>query len=99
MFSVAVLVSALVFAAVGGSQLRRSATALTGEAGKTLVAALLVWIGLPILAILVGITVVGLPLAIAIVFLGLPTLWLLGHITAGTRLAAGYSASATAIAP
>ncbi len=60
--TIAVLVSGLLFAAVGGRQLTTAARALTGEVGQTILGALLFWIAVPVLAVLLFVTVVGIPL-------------------------------------
>jgi hypothetical protein len=84
-WTVIALAAALLAAAVAGRQLRRAALALTEELPQAILGAVVVWIGLPILAFLVLFTVVGIPLGIA-AFLLLPLLWLLGYIVTGTRL-------------
>src|SRR5215204_3598691 len=56
----------LLFAAVAGRQLTRAAALLTGRVGGTLLGALLVWVGIPILAVLAFITLVGIPLGFAL---------------------------------
>ena len=85
-FTIVLVAGALAFAAVGGSQLRRAANVLTSEVGKTLIAAVFVWIVLPIVAILIIFTVVGIGLGISLLIYVLPSLWFLGYIVAGTRL-------------
>jgi hypothetical protein len=79
------LVAAIVLAAVAGDQLLRAATALTNELPQTILAAVIIWITLPILAFFLFFTVVGIPLALAIIFF-LPILWVLGYIVTGARL-------------
>ena len=84
--TLAVVVVGLAFAAVGGRQLLASARALTGSAGTTVLAALALWIGGPIVGVLAFVTVVGIPLGLGILLFVLPALWLLGYVVAGTRL-------------
>jgi hypothetical protein len=83
-----VVVAGLVFAAAGGRQLPRAADALTGKLAYSVLGAVVVWIGLPILAVVALITVVGIPLALALLLAVLPLLWLLGYVATGTRLGA-----------
>jgi hypothetical protein len=85
-FTLVVVAGALAFAAVGGAQLRRAATTISSELGKTLLSTLFVWIALPIIAVLIMITVVGLALGFSILIYVLPSLWFLGYIAMGTRI-------------
>jgi hypothetical protein len=84
--TIGVIAGGLVFAAVGGRQLGVAARSLTGRVPASILAALGLWIALPILAALVFATVVGIPLAIGILVFLLPALWFLGYLAAGTRL-------------
>jgi hypothetical protein len=83
--TVGVLIWAAVFAAVAGRQLRGAAALLTDDVAYTILAAVFVWVGGPIVAAIAFATVAGLPLAIGIVF-SLPALLFLGYIAAGTRI-------------
>jgi hypothetical protein len=80
------VVAALIFAAVGGRQLTRTAFAMTGQAVNTIVGGVFLWVALPILAVVVMLTVVGILLGIAVFMFFLPVVFLLGYIVAGTRL-------------
>jgi hypothetical protein len=84
--TVAVIASGLVFAAVGGRQLRATAETMTGDAVNTILGFVFVWIALPIGAAILVATLVGLPLGLGIFLFLLPALWFLGLIVAGTRL-------------
>ncbi len=86
--TVVVLLAGLVFAAIGGRQLTGAGNLLTGRTGASLLAAAIVWIGLPILAVLALVTIVGIPLGLAVLLFVLPALWFLGYLVAGTRLGA-----------
>ncbi len=86
--TVVVLLAGLVFAAIGGRQLTGAGNLLTGRTGASLLAAAVVWLGLPILAVLALVTIVGLPLGLAVLLFVLPALWFLGYLVAGTRLGA-----------
>lgn len=84
--TIAVLVAGLLFAAIGGRQLRASSEALTREIGYSILGAVVVWVGVPILAVIIMFTLIGIPLGIGLLLFLLPALWFLGYITAGARL-------------
>ncbi len=79
----AILIAGLIFAAVGGRQLLGAAEAVTHRVGQTLTAALVVFIGVPILMVLVMATLIGIPLGIGILLFLLPALWFIGYLVAG----------------
>lgn len=85
--TVLTLGAALLFAAVGGRQLTDAGDALVVRPGGSLVAALVVWLGIPALALLLLVTIIGIPVSVALV-LALPVLCLLGYLVAATRLGA-----------
>lgn len=74
------LVAAALFAWLGRRQLFESIETLRGSFVPSLVTALIVWILLPIIAVLVAFTVIGIPLTISIFLVLLPILWSLGAI-------------------
>ncbi len=80
------IIGGLIFAAIGGRQLTRAALAMTGEAVNTIVGAVILWVGVPILTLVIMFTLVGIPLGMLILTFFLPTLFALGYITAGARL-------------
>lgn len=84
--TILVLACGLLFAAVGGRQLRASAGVLTAELGNSILGAVIVWVGLPIAAVILILTLVGIPLGIAMLLFLLPALWVTGYIAAATRL-------------
>ena len=84
--TIAVVIAGLVFAAVAGRQLSTASEVMTGQLAYSILGAVAVWIGVPFVAGLVFLTVVGIPFALALLFIALPLLWLLGYIVAGTRL-------------
>jgi hypothetical protein len=86
-FAALLLVGALLFAGVGGRQLWSSAALLTGRPGQSLLVAAVFWIGLLFLAVLLAVTVIGIPLAALFVSISW-IIWLLGLIVAGTRIGA-----------
>ncbi|HLF77541.1 MAG TPA: hypothetical protein VJB57_08615 [Dehalococcoidia bacterium] len=84
--SVAVVAAGLVFAAVGGHQLKRSAETMTGDAVGVLVGVVFVWVAIPVVAGVAMATLIGIPLGIGLLLFLLPALWFLGYIVAGARL-------------
>jgi len=81
-----VVVVALGWAAVGGSQLSAIAGLLGARPGLAAVAAVIFWIAAPVIAFLAFVTVIGIPIGIALLLIVLPLLWGLGYVTTGTRL-------------
>jgi hypothetical protein len=84
--TIALIVGALVFAAVGGRQLRGAATAMTSQLPNSIVGGVFLWIALPIVAFLLLFTVVGALLSLTVMVFVLPVMWVLGYIVAGARL-------------
>jgi hypothetical protein len=84
--TIAVVIAGLVFAAIAGRQLSTATEVLTGQLAYSILGAVVVWIGVPFLAALAFVTVVGIPFALALLLLALPLLWLLGYLVTGTRL-------------
>jgi hypothetical protein len=78
-----VLLAGVAFAALGNRLLVDSAMTLTSRPGGSVLVALVVWIGVPLLAILAFLTVIGIPLGFVLLVLVLPVLWFLGFIIAG----------------
>jgi cytoskeletal protein CcmA (bactofilin family) len=85
-FTIAVVVAGLVFAAVGGRQLRTASLSLTEEPGNSILASVILWVAVPLAAGLIIATLVGIPLGIGVLLFLLPAMWFLGYIAAGTRL-------------
>lgn len=81
-----VLVTALVFAGIGGRQLVTASSNLTERLPAALLAAILVGLLIPILAIVAVITLLGIPVGVTLLLVVLPMLGLLGYVVAGTRL-------------
>jgi hypothetical protein len=84
--TVAVVGAGLLFAAFGGRQLRGAAGMVTGEVGPTILTALIVWIAIPIVAVLTMVTVIGIPFGIGVLVFLLPALWFLGYLVAGAAV-------------
>jgi hypothetical protein len=79
------VVVALGWAAIGGSQLSAIAGLLGARPGLAAVAAVIFWIAFPVVAFLAFVTVIGIPIGIALLLVA-PLLWSLGYVTTGTRL-------------
>jgi hypothetical protein len=79
------VVVALGWAAIGGSQLSAIAGLLGARPGLAAVAAVIFWIAFPVVAFLAFVTVIGIPIGIALLLVA-PLLWGLGYVTTGTRL-------------
>jgi len=79
-----VLAAGVLFAATGGRQLLEMDALLRQHPGETILSGVLVWIALPILAVLVAITVVGIPLTAGVFVFLLPALGFLGYLVTGT---------------
>ncbi len=86
--TVAVVLSALIFAAVGGRQLSDAGDLLTRQPGWSILTAVLTWVGIPLVAVLVIITVIGIPFGIGMLVFLLPALLFLGYLVTGTRVGA-----------
>jgi hypothetical protein len=84
--TLAVIASALIFAGFGGRQLAAAARATTGDLVNTIIGGVFLWIGVPILAGIAIVTIVGLPFGLGLLLFLLPTFGFLGYLVAGTRL-------------
>jgi hypothetical protein len=84
--TVALIVAGIVFALIGGRQLKAAANLMTGEAVNAIIGTVFLWIGLPILAVIALITVIGIPLGLGILIFLMPVLGFLGYLVAATRL-------------
>jgi hypothetical protein len=82
------LVAGMFFAAVGGRQLLDAAESLTVEPGSTMVGALTLWVGIPALAVLSMLVLIGhiLPTLAAILLLAFAAAWVLGYIATATKV-------------
>jgi len=84
--TIATVAAALVFAVIGGRQLKAASRLMTGEAVNAIIGTVVLWVGVPMLAVVAMITVIGLPLGLGLLLFLLPALGFLGFIVAGTRL-------------
>jgi hypothetical protein len=81
-FALAMIVAALMVAAFGARQVREAEAHITQRPGQTLVAGIAGSVGLPLLAGVLVMTVVGAPIGLAALFLVLPVLALAGWLVA-----------------
>jgi hypothetical protein len=81
-----VLLGALLLAATAGRGVQRAGTALSHQMGATLFAALVLWVGLPVLAGGLLFTVIGIPTSIGILVFLLPAAGFVGYLTFGVWL-------------
>ncbi len=84
--AIAFILAGVLAAAIAPHGVRRVGHALTHEIGKTLLAALVVWIAIPLLAGGAMVTVVAAPLGMAILGIALPALAFVGYLVAGIRV-------------
>jgi hypothetical protein len=90
--TILVLVAGLLAAAVAGRQVATAAALIRRAPLQSLLATLLVWIGLPILATLAIATLIGIPIGISLLIFLLPTLWFFGYLVTGTGLGIALTA-------
>ena len=84
--AIAVVVSGLVVAAIAPHGVREAGVLLSDDLGKTFIATLVIWIGLPVVAAIAFMTVVGIPVGIGILVFVLPALAFIGYLIVGIRL-------------
>ena len=80
------LLAAVVVAFVAPTLSRLAGQSLTREVGGTIAASALLWIGLPLLGLLLVFTIVGVPVSLAIWFGLMPLLWLVGFAISSIRV-------------
>lgn len=81
-----VVVSGLVFAAIGGRQLNEATRVATGQPSNALIGTIAFWVVVPVIAVGAMLTLVGIPLGLGILLFVLPTVWFLGYIVAGAAV-------------
>jgi hypothetical protein len=85
-FAIALVLGGLALAALAPRGVRRVEAALTGEVGKTFLAALLIWVIVPLIVALSLAFVVTIPAGIGILLFVLPALAFFGYVVAGIRI-------------
>lgn len=91
-FSVAVLLGGLALVALAGRRVQHAGAVLSDDISVALVAAFALWIGLPVCALVLMPTLVGLPIGLALLLLVLPALACVGYLTSGVWIGAGLLA-------
>ena len=84
--TVALIGAGLIFAAIGGRQLREAARRMTAEPVNAILGVVFIAVALPALAGLAMATLIGIPFGIGVLVFLLPALWFLGYIVAAARL-------------
>ncbi len=84
--TIALIVAGLIFAAVGGRQMTAAGGLMTRQTGATILSAVLVGFGIPILAVVAMLTVLGIPLGLGLLLFLIPALWFFGYLVAGAKL-------------
>lgn len=84
--TIVVLVAGLLFALLGGRQLLSLGVTARTQVPTSILTAVVLFGGMPILAFLIFFTVIGIPLGLAILLVLIPLLWLLGYIVCGAML-------------
>lgn len=83
--TIAILVAGLIFTAIAGRHVFNAAGNLTRRPVESIISAILLWIGMPILGVLAILTLIGIPLGIMLL-LSLPIIWIAGYTVAGMSL-------------
>lgn len=76
----------IIFTLASGQQFPTFVSATSRHIGQNILRALMIWIGVPILAVLIMVTIIGIPLGLVLLMLVLPGLWWLGYSVAGARI-------------
>lgn len=84
--SVAFVVLALVIAAVAGRQANDAGRAITNSTGTVVVSTVMLWVFLPIAAVLAFATVIGIPTGIMILAMVMPAIAVIGYAVGGIRV-------------
>jgi hypothetical protein len=83
--TIAILVAGLLFTLLAKRHVISAAGNLSGRPVESIISALILWIGTPIVAILSILTIIGIPLGIMLL-LSLPLIWIAGYTVAGMLL-------------
>jgi hypothetical protein len=85
-FTVVLVLAALAVAYAGGRQLTASGELMRQRLVPSIVTGLVLFVALPVVAVLAFITIIGIPLGGTILLVVMPALWVLGYLVAGTWL-------------
>lgn len=81
-----VLVAGLVLVAVAPRQAERASDLMFDAPGWSVLAALIAWVAVPVVAVIALVTIVGIPLGLWLLLLVLPMVALLGYLIGGVKL-------------
>lgn len=81
-----VLTAGVIFAGIGGRQLKQAGDAIQRAPGAMALGVVAAWIAAPILMFMAFFTVIGAPLSISYFLFVLPVFWFLGYLVAGVQL-------------
>jgi hypothetical protein len=81
-----ILISGIIFAGIGGRQLKAAGDAAIEQPGPSFLGVIAAWIVLPVMMFMVVFTLIGIPLGVGYFLFVLPVLWFLGYLVAGTQI-------------
>jgi cytoskeletal protein CcmA (bactofilin family) len=84
--TLAVLLAGAIFAGIAGRSLKTAGDMISRETGPAILAALLIWIALPVAMVMAFFTLVGIPIGLGYFLFVLPVLWFLGYLVTGTLI-------------
>lgn len=85
-FTILMVLTGLIFAAVGGRQLTAAAMAISDSPGQSILGAVILILGIPLLAVLAFVTLVGIPFGLGLLLFVVPALLFLGYVVTATRV-------------
>lgn len=85
-FSIFVVLAGLLAAGVAARQVRAAGAAITDDTGWTILGAIIAFVAVPIAAVFVFFTVVGIPTALGVLIFALPALWFMGYLVTGVLI-------------
>ena len=81
-----VVAGGIIFTLAAGRQFPIYVNATSRHIGQNILRMIMLWIGIPIVALLVMVTIIGIPLGLMLIGLVLPGLWWLGYSVVGARI-------------
>jgi hypothetical protein len=84
--TIAVIIFGLLLVAVAPRQAANAAALMRSDVGWSVLSAAITFIGVPVLAVIALITVVGIPLGLGVLIFALPAVWFVGYLIAGLML-------------
>ncbi|MCP4222160.1 MAG: hypothetical protein GY773_02315 [Actinomycetia bacterium] len=85
-WAILVLLAGLLLAAVAPDLGRKAGRSITTDLGQTIIAALVLWVVVPIISVILFATIVGIPSALTIWLMALPVMGFVGFLTTGIRV-------------